>query len=100
MRYYLVKKDIKRRKLFFKYEKKKRLYKFLQQNSSLNSNIRLHYSRQLTLLPKNSSNTRIRNRCIITGRARSVYRDFQLTRMQLRNLASFGLLMGVKKSSW
>ena len=100
MRSYLVNKDKKRRDLFNKYEKIKRLYKFMQQNIKLTQNQRIHYSRALTFFPKDSSKSRMKNRCIITGRARSVYRDFQLTRMQLRELASFGFLMGVKKSSW
>lgn len=100
MRAYLVRNDKRRRDLFQKYEKIRCLYKFLQQNSKLTNSQRLHYSRALTFLPKNSSITRIKNRCLITGRGRSVYRDFQLTRMQLRELASFGMLMGIKKSSW
>lgn len=100
MRTYLIRKDIKRRKLFLKYERIRRLYKFIQQNSRLKRSQRFHYSRALTFLPKDSSISRIRNRCLLTGRARSVYSDFQLTRMKLRELASFGLLMGIKKSSW
>jgi ribosomal protein S14 len=47
-----------------------------------------------------SSLSRLRNRCILTGRARSVYGNFRLTRMQLRDRISFGFLQGVKKSSW
>ena len=44
--------------------------------------------------------SRLRNRCILTGRARSVYSNFRLTRMQLRDRVSFGFLQSVKKSSW
>jgi len=100
MRYYIVRKDIIKRNLFSKFEYKKRILKFMQQNMKLKNQERFGYSKALTQLPKNSSITRIRNRCIITGRSRSVYRDFRLTRMQLRSLAGFGLLMGVRKSSW
>jgi len=100
MRTYLINKDKYRRDLYNKYNKIRILYKFLQQNSKLTNSQRLHYSRALTFLPRNSSISRIKNRCILTGRGRSVYRDFQLTRIKLRELASFGLLMGIKKSSW
>ena len=55
---------------------------------------------KLAKLPRNSSPTRIRNRCEITGRPRAVYRKFKLSRLALRELASSGALPGVVKSSW
>ena len=55
---------------------------------------------KLAKLPRNSSPTRIRNRCEITGRPRAVYRKFKLSRLALRQLASLGALPGVVKSSW
>ena len=55
---------------------------------------------KLAELPRNSSATRIRNRCEITGRPRAVYRKFKLSRLALRELASSGALPGVVKSSW
>jgi small subunit ribosomal protein S14 len=55
---------------------------------------------KLAELPRNSSPTRIRNRCMITGRPRAVYRKFKLSRLALRQLASSGALPGVVKSSW
>ena len=57
-------------------------------------------SLKLDKLPKNSSPTRIRRRCWVTGRARGVYRDFGLSRHFLRDKAKKGLLPGLKKSSW
>jgi Ribosomal protein S14 len=51
-------------------------------------------------MPRNSSPTRIRNRCNLTGRARGVYRKFQLSRIKLRELAAKGQIPGVIKSSW
>ena len=51
-------------------------------------------------LPRNSSPTRVRNRCELTGRPRAVYRKFKLSRLALRELASSGALPGVVKSSW
>jgi small subunit ribosomal protein S14 len=55
---------------------------------------------KLAELPRNSSATRIRNRCEITGRARSVYRINKLSRIAIRDLGSRGLVPGLVKSSW
>ena len=54
---------------------------------------------KLAELPRNSSPTRIRNRCSITGRPRAVYRKFKLSRLALRELASSGALPGVISSA-
>ena len=51
-------------------------------------------------LPRNSSATRIRNRCEITGRPRAYYRKHRLSRIALRELGSKGLIPGLVKSSW
>ncbi len=55
---------------------------------------------KLAALPRNGAPTRYRNRCLITGRPRSVYRKFKLSRIALRELASAGLIPGMVKSSW
>ena len=55
---------------------------------------------KLAEMPRNSSATRIRNRCELTGRPRGYYRKFRLCRIQLRDLANKGLIPGVTKSSW
>lgn len=55
---------------------------------------------KLAEMPRNSSKTRIRNRCALSGRPRGYYRKFNLSRIALRNLASRGELPGVTKSSW
>lgn len=55
---------------------------------------------KLAELPRNSSRTRIRNRCALTGRPRGNYRKFQLSRISLRELASAGQIPGMVKSSW
>jgi small subunit ribosomal protein S14 len=55
---------------------------------------------KLAKLPRNSSVTRIRNRCELTGRPRGVYRKFKLSRIALRELASAGQIPGMVKSSW
>ena len=55
---------------------------------------------KLAKLPRNSSVTRVRNRCAITGRPRGYYRKFDICRIELRQLADAGKLPGVRKSSW
>jgi small subunit ribosomal protein S14 len=55
---------------------------------------------KLAELPRNSSRTRVRNRCSLTGRPRAYYRKFGLSRIALRDLASEGQIPGVVKSSW
>jgi small subunit ribosomal protein S14 len=55
---------------------------------------------KLAELPRNGSETRIRNRCEMTGRPRGFYRKFKLSRIALRELASSGQIPGMIKSSW
>ena len=54
----------------------------------------------LALLPKNSSMTRLHNRCMMTGRARGYYRKFGMSRLTFRKLALEGKIPGVRKASW
>ncbi len=54
----------------------------------------------LQKLPKNSSPVRLHNRCMFTGRARSYYRKFGVSRLVLREMALKGEIPGLKKSSW
>jgi small subunit ribosomal protein S14 len=55
---------------------------------------------KLAQLPRNTSATRIRNRCEITGRPRAFYRKLRVSRIALRDLASKGQIPGMVKSSW
>jgi len=57
-------------------------------------------SLKLAEMPRNSSATRIRNRCEVTGRPRAFYRKHKLSRIALRELGSKGLIPGLVKSSW
>jgi small subunit ribosomal protein S14 len=57
-------------------------------------------ARKLRALPRNSSATRVRNRCSMTGRPRGVYSEFGLCRHQLRDFAHAGKIPGMKKASW
>ena len=55
---------------------------------------------KLAELPRNSSAARIRNRCEVSGRSRSVYRKMKMSRIALRELGNKGLIPGLVKSSW
>lgn len=55
---------------------------------------------KLAALPRNSSPSRVRSRCQLTGRPRAVYRKLKLSRIALRDLASSGQIPGMVKSSW
>ena len=54
----------------------------------------------LQKLPKNSNPIRLHNRCKITGRPKGYMRQFGISRIQFREMASAGLIPGVKKASW
>ena len=55
---------------------------------------------KLSQKPRNSSKVRIKNRCSLTGRPRAYHGYFDVSRIMLRELASSGLIPGLKKSSW
>lgn len=69
-------------------------------NETLPYETRLEAYKKLCRMPRNSSATRVRNRCAITGRPRAFLRKFGLSRLSFRQLASRGLIPGVIKSSW
>lgn len=84
----LIVRDEKRRKL---YEKYKKLREELKEKGDYEA---------LQKLPRNSSVTRLKNRCMFTGRARAYYRKFGVSRLVLREMALRGEIPGLKKSSW
>jgi small subunit ribosomal protein S14 len=55
---------------------------------------------KLAAMPRNSSATRVRNRCEVTGRPRAFYRKLKMSRIALRDLGSKGQIPGLVKSSW
>lgn len=88
--------------LIHKY-KKKREFIFSQiYNTDKNKLLfdKMHWSFKLQTIPRNSSLTRLRNYCSITGRSRGYYRFFGISRNMLRFFAQKGILPGVQKSSW
>jgi len=97
---YLGLKDQKRRKQFFENEKIRIILKYLLQKENLSVKDRILITKNLESLPKDSSITRLRNRCVITNRGRGVLQSFRLSRIQLREMFSLGIVPGYKKSVW
>jgi len=96
----MVERDKKRRKLVKSYAAKRAALKAIIKDQSVPAEERFQAVLKLAEMPRNSSKTRVRNRCALSGRPRSYYRKFNLSRIALRDLASRGELPGVTKSSW
>ena len=96
----MVQRDLKRRKLYAKYKDKREILLSKSKDKNISTEERFEARLKLAQLPRNSSKNRIRNRCLLTGRPRGVYRKFGLSRIAFRELASDGKLPGVVKSSW
>jgi small subunit ribosomal protein S14 len=95
----MIEREKKRIKLYKKYSLK-RADLLKKYNNEKSFTLKLEIHSKLQKLPRNSSKTRIRNRCWKTGRARGVFRDFGLSRHVFREMAHQCLLPGVTKSSW
>lgn len=91
--------EVKREKMVAKYaEKRAKLKKII---STTDDPMEAYEAaRQLQAIPHNASPVRLHNRCKITGRPKGYLRMFGLSRIQFREMASNGLIPGVKKASW
>ena len=79
---------------------KRKALKDTANNEALSLEDRFEARLKLAAMPRNSSATRIRNRCEITGRPRGFYRKLKMSRIALRQLGSNGQIPGLVKSSW
>ena len=95
-----IQRNLKRIKLEKRFAKKRRELKKIISNKKLPLDERFQAQLKLAKLPKNSSKTRIRNRCEISGRPHGVYRKLRISRIALRQMASAGKIPGMTKSSW
>ena len=84
----IIARNSKRQRLVEKYRAKREELKAINDFTGLQK------------LPRNSSPTRLRNRCVVTGRGRGVYKKFLLCRNQFRQLALEGKIPGIRKASW
>jgi small subunit ribosomal protein S14 len=95
-----VQKNKRRMKMAKQYAAKRQKLRAQARDKNLSPEERFAARLALAKLPRNSSPTRVRNRCDLTGRPRSTYRKFRLSRIALRDLASRGQIPGMVKSSW
>ena len=96
----LINREDKRRKLVAQYAKKRAALEAIIENASLSDEERFEARLKMQALPRNSSPSRLRNRCALTGRPRGVFRKFGLCRHKIRELAFNGEIPGVVKASW
>ena len=95
-----VNKNNRRKKLVAQYAARRKKLKALAGDLNKPAEERFAARLKLAQLPRNSSATRVRNRCELTGRTRGYYRKLRLCRNMLRELASQGMIPGMVKSSW
>jgi len=96
----MIERNNKRRRLAKKFNTRRTRLKAIAADRSLPAEERFAARLKLAELPRNSSPTRIRNRCDLTGRPRGYYRKLRMSRIALRELGSQGLIPGMIKSSW
>lgn len=95
-----VEKNKHRQALVKQYAAKRTRLKAIADNDGLPMEERFEARLKLSELPRNSAAARVRNRCEVSGRSRSVYRKMKMSRIALRELGSKGLIPGLVKSSW
>ena len=95
-----IKKNEKRIKLTKKYASKRKKLKKIIMDKKISLEERFDAQLKLSKMPRNSSKTRIMNRCEITGRPHAVYRKLKISRIALRDLTHEGKIPGMVKSSW
>lgn len=93
-------KNERRKQLSTKHLVKRRELRAVVKNPRTTDDQRSAAYAALRRMPRDSSATRVRNRCQVTGRARGYESFFGLSRIALREMALMGLLPGVRKSSW
>ena len=96
----IINREEKRAKLVAKFAAKRTELFAAINDSKLSDEERMEARLKLQQLPRDSSPSRQRNRCVLTGRPRGVYRKFGLCRNKLREIAMRGEVPGITKASW
>jgi len=96
----MIEREKKRQELVDKYAAKRQALKAIARDESKPMEERFKAQLKLAKLPRNSSATRLHNRCQLTGRPRAYYRKLKVSRIMLRELGSQGQIPGLVKSSW
>jgi small subunit ribosomal protein S14 len=95
-----LEKNAKRQKMAKAYLARRTKLKAIARDKNVPMEERFAATLKLAELPRNSSRTRVRNRCEVTGRPRGYYRKMKISRIAMRDLGSKGLIPGLVKSSW
>jgi small subunit ribosomal protein S14 len=95
-----IEKNKRRREMVARFAPKRKELLGVANDQSRPMEERFEARLKLAELPRNANPTRVRNRCMVTGRSRSVYRKFQLSRIMIRELGNMGMIPGLTKSSW
>ena len=96
----MIERELKRQKLVKMFATKRAALKEIASNRDLRMEERFTARRKPAKLPRNSSATRLHNRCARTGRPHGYYRKMKISRIALRELGSMGQIPGLVKSSW
>lgn len=96
----MIEREKRRSKLVDKYATLRETLREVIGSRKTSSSEKMAAQARMQKLPRDSNRTRKRNRCLLTGRPRGVYRRFGLGRNQLRELAMSGQIPGVVKASW
>ncbi|MBJ2152044.1 MULTISPECIES: 30S ribosomal protein S14 [Paracoccaceae] len=96
----MVNREVKREKLTARHAVKRAALKAVINDQEKPIEERFAATLKLAEMPRNSSAVRMHNRCQLTGRPHAYYRKLKLSRIKLRDLASFGQIPGMVKSSW
>ena len=96
----MIEREKKREKLVAQYAEKRAALKAIINDQTKPVEERFKATLQLAKLPRNSSATRLHNRCQLTGRPHAYYRKLKISRIALRDLGSNGEIPGMVKSSW
>ena len=95
-----IEKSDRRRRMTKQWANRRKKLKAIAHDKKLPMEERFAATVKLAELPRNSSRTRVRNRCEVTGRPRAFYRKLKMSRIALRELGGKGLIPGLVKSSW
>jgi len=96
----MINREKRRQALVDKFATKRAELKAIAANQELPMEERFKARLKLADLPRNSSATRLHNRCQVSGRPKAYYRKLKMSRIALRDLASRGEIPGMVKSSW
>ena len=96
----MIAREVKREKLVKQYAEKRAALKAIINDKEVPVEERFKATLELAKLPRNSSATRLHNRCQLTGRPHAYYRKLKISRIALRDLGSSGQIPGMVKSSW